>query len=76
MHGYDPALQSMHGIFYAVGASIKEGMQIPAFENIHIYPLICRLLNISPYIGKENTVQGNIEILDKILIMNNFLYKY
>ena len=45
MHGYDPALQSMHGIFYAVGASIKEGMQIPAFENIHIYPLICRLLN-------------------------------
>ena len=67
MHGYDPALQSMHGIFYAVGVSIREAIQIPAFENIHIYPLICRLLDISPYDG-EDASQGNIKVLEKILI--------
>ena len=68
MHGYDPEISSMHGIFYAVGSNIKEGIQIPAFENIHIYPLICRLLNIYPYDGTEDAPQGNIEVLEKILI--------
>ena len=68
MHGYDPELLSMHGIFYAVGESIREGMQIAAFENIHIYPLICSLLDISPYNGKEDSPQGDIEVLKKILI--------
>ena len=68
MHGYDPELLSMHGIFYAVGESIREGIQISAFENIHIYPLICSLLDISPYDGKEDSPQGDIEVLKKILI--------
>ena len=68
MHGYDPQLSNMHGIFYAVGANIKRGIQIPAFENIHIYPLICRILNISPYDDKEDAPQGNIEVLKTILI--------
>ncbi len=67
MHGYDPALQSMHGIFYAVGVSIREAIQIPAFENIHIYPLICSLLDISPYDGEDSS-QGDIKVLEKILI--------
>ena len=71
MHGYDPKLPSMHGIFYAVGANIRKGMRIPAFENIHIYSLICKLLNISPYDGKEDFPQGNIEVLEKILIKDN-----
>ncbi len=68
MHGYDPELINMHGIFYAVGANIRKGIQIPAFENIHIYPLICRLLNIFPYDSKEDAPQGNIGVLEKILI--------
>ena len=68
MHGYDPELLSMQGIFYAVGANIMEGIQIPEFENIHIYPLICRLLDISPYDGREDAPQGNIKVLEKILI--------
>ena len=68
MHGYDPKIPNMQGIFYAVGANIMEGIQIPKFENIHIYPLICRLLDISPYDGREDTPQGNIKVLEKILI--------
>ena len=58
----------MHGIFYAFGESIKAGIELPAFENIHIYPLICRLLDISPYDGKTDAPQGNLEVLGKILI--------
>ena len=68
MHGYDPDLLSMQGIFYAFGASISAGIQIPAFENIHIYPLICRLLDISPYNGREDASQGKLQVLEKILI--------
>ena len=68
MHGYDPLLPTMHGIFYAYGANIKKGMQIPSFENIHIYPLICKLLDISPYDGKEDAPQGKLEVLETILL--------
>lgn len=70
MHGYDPKIPNMQGIFYAVGANIMEGIQIPKFENIHIYPLICRLLDIAPYDGREDMPQGNILVLEKILIKN------
>ena len=68
MHGYDPGLPSMHGIFYAVGANLREGIQIPAFENIHIYPLICKILDIAPYYEKEDVPQGKLEVLESILI--------
>ena len=34
MHGYDPQLSNMHGIFYTIGPDLKSGLQIPAFENI------------------------------------------
>ena len=67
MHGYDPELINMHGIFYARGTDIKVGMNIPPFENIHIYPLICRLLDISPYKGYEDSQRGDIHVLEKIL---------
>ena len=68
MHGYDPQSPNMHGIFYAVGPDLKSGFQISAFENIHIYPLICELLEISAYSGKDDAPEGNIRILQKILL--------
>ena len=61
MHGYDPKHLSMHGIFYAIGPSFKEGYQMKSFENIHIYPLICDILNIPEYEnidGDLNEVKG------------------
>ena len=67
MHGYDPGLDNMHGIFYAKGIDIKAGKIIPSFENIHIYPLICKLLDIIPYQGLEDSPQGRLEILETIL---------
>jgi hypothetical protein len=46
-HGFDPAHQEMHGIFIAAGPRVKK-IQLDYFENIEIYPLLCRLLKISP----------------------------
>ena len=71
MHGYDPQLPNMHGIFYALGANIKSNLQIQAFENIHIYPLICNLLDIEPYSGKKDSPEGDMQILNQILIEKN-----
>lgn len=47
-HGYDPRLPSMQGIFIARGPGFKAGVTVPAFENVHIYELACRLLNLQP----------------------------
>ena len=68
MHGYDPQLPNMHGIFYAIGTDIKSNLRISAFENIHIYPLTCKLLEIDPYSGKDDSPDGELQILNHILI--------
>lgn len=48
LHGYDPRAESMHAFFIAQGPRIAEHRKIPAFENIHVYPLVCSLLKIKP----------------------------
>ena len=61
MHGYDSNSMNMHAIFYAYGPQFKSNMQIDTFELIHIYPMLCKLLDISPYKnidGKLNVLQG------------------
>jgi predicted AlkP superfamily pyrophosphatase or phosphodiesterase len=45
-HGFNPRYEDMQGIFYAKGPQIKEGLEIEPFQNIHIYPLLCRILNL------------------------------
>jgi alkaline phosphatase D len=67
MHGYDPALPNMHGIFYAIGPGLKPGLQIKSFENIHIYPLICELLKIKPYSGMDDAPDGDLQVLQHVL---------
>jgi predicted AlkP superfamily pyrophosphatase or phosphodiesterase len=47
-HGYDPRLPSMHGLFIAAGPRLKQGLVVGKFENIHIYELMCRILNLRP----------------------------
>ena len=47
-HGWDPASPSMHGIFFARGPTFRSGASIPAFENIHIYPLLAEILDLEP----------------------------
>ncbi len=62
-HGFSPEYEEMHGIFYANGPQIKSGTQIDSFENIHIYPLVCRILGLP--IPME--IDGRLEVLAPIL---------
>ena len=63
MHGYDPLYIDMHGIFYAYGPQFKNGLTINTFESIHIYPIICKILNIKP----NDTIDGKLKMLNYIL---------
>lgn len=45
-HGWDPSHSEMHGIFLTMGPDIKQGVTIPAFENVHIYPFLAEVLSL------------------------------
>ena len=45
-HGYDPAMPSMRATFIAHGPAFRKGVVIPAFDNVDVYPLMTRLLDI------------------------------
>jgi len=47
-HGYDPALPSMHALFIARGPAFRHDVEIPAFDNVDVYPLLARLIGIVP----------------------------
>jgi len=70
MHGWDPADPQMHGIFIASGPQIKRGLEIESFENIYIYGLIAKLLDIKPYRSPAFLDGARIDqdIIQKILI--------
>ena len=64
-HGYDDALASMRGIFVARGPAFRGGMRVPAFRNIHIYPLLARVLGIAP----EET-DGSLDSVSALLVQS------
>src|SRR5687768_3807558 len=47
-HGYDPRLRSMHGLFIASGPQFRTGVTVPAFENVHLYEMMTRVLGLTP----------------------------
>jgi predicted AlkP superfamily pyrophosphatase or phosphodiesterase len=47
-HGFDPALPSMRAIFLARGPSVRDGVVLPAFGNVDVYPLLMRLVGLPP----------------------------
>ncbi|KAF1689239.1 ectonucleotide pyrophosphatase/phosphodiesterase [Pseudoxanthomonas koreensis] len=47
-HGFDPELPSMRAVFVAAGPSFREGMVLPPFDNVDVYPLLAQLLGIPP----------------------------
>ena len=54
-HGYDNQAPSMQAIFIGHGPSFVAGRQIPAFENIELYNLMCRILGITPAANDGNS---------------------
>ena len=47
-HGYDNRYPSMYGIFIARGPAFENGLEVPPFQNIHIYSLIANVLGLEP----------------------------
>lgn len=47
-HGYDPALATMRGIFIGHGPAFLRGRELPEVENIHLYNLMCAVLQLKP----------------------------
>ncbi|HEX3673397.1 MAG TPA: ectonucleotide pyrophosphatase/phosphodiesterase [Rhizomicrobium sp.] len=47
-HGYDPNIVQMHGIFYAWGAGVAHGKQIPRLDMVDIHPTVMKLLGLQP----------------------------
>ena len=49
MHGWDPALPEMHGIFLAAGPGITPGAALPLVNAVDVYPLLAHLLGLTPH---------------------------
>jgi predicted AlkP superfamily pyrophosphatase or phosphodiesterase len=62
-HGFDPSLKAMHGIFYGKGPAFKKGYTIPPIKNIHIYPLMCRILGIDI----PSDIDGRLDPIKSVL---------
>ena len=58
MHGWDPAFEPMRGIFMAMGPGIEPGRRVPAFRNVHVYPLLAHILGLEPA-----DTDGRLEVL-------------
>lgn len=53
-HGYDNRYQSMQATFIAHGEAFKRGFTAQPFENIHVYELMCEILNLKPAANDGN----------------------
>lgn len=63
-HGFDPTVvKDMHASFFAWGPAFKQGIKIPSFENVNVYPLISEILDL-PY---TEQIDGKLEVLKPIL---------
>ncbi len=51
-HGYDPGPhRAMDALFIASGPAFVGGVALPAFDNVDVYPLIARLIGVTPIPG-------------------------
>ncbi len=63
-HGYDPKLQrDLDAIFIATGPSFKKNVQIKAFENINVLPIITRALGLKDV----QDIDGDYQIAEEIV---------
>ncbi len=62
-HGYDPQDPDMNAFFLASGPAFKSGLSIKAFENVHIYEMLCKILGLSPAPN-----DGESAVLEPILV--------
>lgn len=53
-HGYDNASPEMAAIFIANGPAFRRGVRLPPFDNVDVYPLLARLIGVTPVPGDGN----------------------
>jgi len=63
IHGYDSKHKEMHGIFYANGPAFKDDYEIPSIKNIHLYPLMCKILRLKI----PKSIDGDINQIESVL---------
>ncbi|XP_038076960.1 bis(5'-adenosyl)-triphosphatase enpp4-like [Patiria miniata] len=70
-HGFNNSLMSMHPIFVARGPSFRQGLLVEPFENVNIYPLICKILGLepAPNNGSLENVQDLLKYSELVTIM-------
>lgn len=61
-HGYDNNLQAMQATFIAHGEAFKKGIVVEPFENVDVYNIMTRILNLTP--AKND---GNPETAKQVL---------
>ncbi|MFZ6769388.1 ectonucleotide pyrophosphatase/phosphodiesterase [Undibacterium sp. Di26W] len=59
-HGYDNLSKEMQALFIANGPSFRQATVLPPFDNVHVYPLIMKLIHVPalPSDGKLEAVEG------------------
>ncbi|XP_065139646.1 autotaxin [Paramisgurnus dabryanus] len=62
-HGFDNKMNSMQTIFLGFGPSFKFKTQVPVFENIELYNLMCDLLGLTP--APNNGTHGSLNSMLK-----------
>jgi len=63
-HGYEPnETPEMRATFIAWGPNFKKGHRIPAFENVHLYPLLARILGLS----YTHQIDGKPKVLENVV---------
>lgn len=62
-HGYDNRCKDMHAFFYAAGPAFKNGYVHPTFNNVDLYPLVGKILNI-----EVPTSDGEVENIEGMII--------
>ena len=63
-HGYDPRLPEMRASYLAWGPAFKPGIKIKGFENVHVYPMIAKILGLR---YDQKTIDGNLSVLKNTL---------
>jgi predicted AlkP superfamily pyrophosphatase or phosphodiesterase len=63
-HGYDNAAPEMAALFIASGPAFRAGLSLPAFDNVDVYPLLARLIGVTPHPsdGDPATLEGALRL--------------
>jgi predicted AlkP superfamily pyrophosphatase or phosphodiesterase len=62
-HGHDPRHLSMHGIFYASGPALKQGLVVDRLDSVHVYNLLSSILNLE---AAPN--DGDPQVIEPLLV--------